>query len=134
MNANKKVLKAILIDPLEMLVSEVFYGGEMEEIYELIEAKPFTVAYFGTDGDGIFIDDEGLFRQGQRFFKFDGYPQPLAGKGLILGSDESGESIAPTISLDEVRTSIRWVQPLTHQLWIDCDTGDMLSTEELCTC
>lgn len=134
MNANKKVIKAILIDPFEMIVSEVFYGGDLENIYELIEAKPFTVASFGADGDGIFVDDEGLFRQGQRFFKFDGYPQPLAGKGLILGSDESGESISPAITLEAVQTSVRWVQPLTHQLWIDCDTGDMLSTEDLCAC
>jgi len=130
---SKQVVKAILIDPFEMTVSEVFYGGELSEINDLIAAKPFTVASFGDAGDGIFIDDEGLFRQCQRFFKFEGYPEPLAGRGLILGSDENGDSVAPAISLEAVKASVRWVQPLTHQLWIDCDSGDMLSTADLCT-
>lgn len=37
-------IKAILIDPFEMTVSEVDYGGEMANIYRLIDADLFTVA------------------------------------------------------------------------------------------
>lgn len=132
-SAKKAAIKAILIDPFEMTVSEVDYGGEMADIYRLIDADLFTVAGFGEDGDGVYVDDEGLFKATQRFFKLDGYPQPLAGKGLILGSNDGGESVAPVTTLESVRASIRWVQPLSQHLWIDSDSGALLTTKELCT-
>jgi len=131
---SKQVVKAILIDPFEMTVSEVFYGGELSDIYALVGASPVTVVNFGNDGDGIFIDDEGLFRGGQQYFKFEGYPQPLAGKGLILGVDDNGDSVAPVITLAEAKASVRWLSPLTHQLWMDKTSGQMVTTEELCIC
>jgi hypothetical protein len=129
----KTPIKAILIDPFEMTVSEVGYGGEMVDIYRLIDADLFTVAGFGEDGDGVYVDDEGLFKATQRFFKLDGYPQPLAGKGLVLGSNDGGESVAPVTTLEAVRASIRWVQPLSQHLWIDSVSGALLTTKELCT-
>ncbi len=129
----KTPIKAILIDPFEMTVSEVDYGGEMADIYRLIDADLFTVAGFGEDGDGVYVDDEGLFKGTQRFFKLDGYPQPLAGKGLVLGSNDGGESVAPVTTLEAVRAAVRWVQPLSQHLWIDSDSGALLTTKELCT-
>ena len=129
----KTPIKAILIDPFEMTVSEVDYGGELADIYRLIDADLFTVAGFGEDGDGVYVDDEGLSKATQRFFKLDGYPQPLAGKGLVLGSNDGGESVAPVTTLEAVRAAVRWVQPLSQHLWIDSDSGALLTTKELCT-
>ena len=126
-------IKAILIDPFEMTVSEVGYGGEMADIYRLVDADLFTVAGFGEDGDGVYVDDEGLFKATQRFFKLDGYPQPLAGKGLVLGSNDGGESVVPVTTVEAVRAAVRWVQPLSQHLWIDSDSGALLTTKELCT-
>ncbi len=132
-SVQKPAVMAILIDPFEMTVTEVAYGGELADIYRLIDADLFTVAGFGEAGDGVYVDDEGLFKATQRFFKLDGYPQPLAGKGLVLGSNDGGESVAPVTTLEAIRAAVRWVQPLSQHLWIDNDSGALLTTKELCT-
>lgn len=89
-----RIVKGILIDPFACLVTEVEHDAStIDGIYKLIshEAHPvdcFTCAYSGAlaPGDAIFVDDEGLYKMPERFFLFPGNPQPLAGKGLILGS------------------------------------------------
>jgi len=97
-------MKAYLIDPFEMTISEVNYSGNYEEIYKLIDCKYFDCVNLGRTGDTIYIDDEGLINgKQQEFFKVKGYPTPLAGYGLVLGSDEEGDSVEPKISLEELR-------------------------------
>lgn len=112
-----RIVKGILIDPFACLVTEVEHDAStIDGIYKLIshEAHPvdcFTCAYSDTlvPGDAIFVDDEGLYKMPERFFLFPGNPQPLAGKGLILGSDSNGETT-------EALTSLIYVQQYTRFL------------------
>jgi hypothetical protein len=102
-----------LIDPFAKTVTEVGYSGDFRQIYSLIECETFDVARVNKHGDSIFIDDEGLIvEKPQAFFWFDGYPQPLAGKGLLLGSDSDGESVSPHVTLQEVKDRLLWVEPV----------------------
>ena len=102
------MFKAILIDPTEKTITEVDYDelGSYRQIYELIDADLFDVLRL-DDGDAIYVDDEGLYNK-QDYFLYGEYPQPLAGRGLVLGTDEEGETIAPKISIDTVRQQVRW--------------------------
>ena len=102
-------MKAYLIDPHTETITEVEYSGDYREIYKHIDAEIFTTAQFNKFGDTVFVDDEGLFKEEQEFFLINGYPQPLAGKGLVLGCDEEGESVAPSITLDQCRALVDWV-------------------------
>lgn len=95
-------MRAILIDPVAKTVTEVDHKDDYRDIYRLIEAEPFTVLEVGP-GDWLFLDDEGLYRPGQKFFRWKDYPQPLAGKGLLLGGDEEGDSV-------DTQRTIEWVQ------------------------
>lgn len=102
-----------LIDPFKREVTEVHFAGDYKQIYPLIDADCFDIARINKHGDGICVDDEGLYVEEQAFFYFTDYPQPLAGKGLVLGCRASdGETIAPTISLEELRSKIEWVMPV----------------------
>ena len=56
------------------------------------------------DSETLYVDDEGLYAENQRFFTWDGYPKPLAGRGLILGTDEEGESIDTDMEPEDVET------------------------------
>lgn len=94
---------AILIDPFTRTVTQVEWNGHYKQIAELIDCQLYDVARINRNGDGIFVDDEGLLKGEQNFFVFDGYPNPLAGKGLLLGTDAEGNSITPHITLDEAR-------------------------------
>lgn len=61
------------------------------------------------NGDGIFVDDEGLLKNPQHFFMHRNYPSPLTGKGLMLGVDAEGDSVAPGTDLETLRKDIVFV-------------------------
>ena len=107
-------MNAYLIDPFAQTVNPVEYDGNYESIYGFIEAHAFDVATFSEEHDGVFVDDEGLINgQEQKFFSIRGYRNPLAGKGLVLGCDiETGDSRAPTVTLEEMRDMVTFVFPL----------------------
>ena len=93
-------MKAYYIDPILKFVAEVDYIGEnYKEIYKWIDATTFDVVNLNSFGDGMYIDDEGILKKSNYFFKvpvWDGrreYVQQMyAGKALILGVDSKGDS------------------------------------------
>jgi hypothetical protein len=99
-------MKAFLINPFDKTVSEVDYSGDYKDIYKLINAELFDVVYI--DGNNaIYVDDEGLFKNEQAFFQV-GYAM-LAGYGLVLGTDDEGESISPAISLKDLAKKVTFL-------------------------
>ena len=105
-------MKAYLIDPFEETVTEVDYDGHLESLYLLLECSIVDAVTCITN-DSIFVDDEGLLGvEGQKFFLFPGYPQPLAGKGLFVGPpDEDGNETEPTMPLVEVESLVVYGDP-----------------------
>jgi hypothetical protein len=116
-------MKAILIDPFAKEITEIEYDGNWQQIGKIIDCELFTTAGL-SDGDTVFVDDEGLFKGETAFFKHAHYPQPLAGKGLILGTDSEGDSISPQLTLLEHKAQIAFVIPLKINgkiLWLPAD-------------
>ena len=101
-------MRAILIDPVERTITEVEHDGNYKSIYPQLGCDLFTCVYLEND-DAMFVDDEGLLKGGQHFFKLNTYPQPLAGRGLILGCDADGETAGATISLEEITGRITFL-------------------------
>lgn len=93
-------MQALLIDPKARTITPVEYTGDYKEINAHIEADLFDVVRLYPNGDGAFVDDEGLLKDPEYFWAHRNYPQPLAGRGLLLGVDAEGESIAPGTDLD----------------------------------
>jgi|SRR5215471_5432403 len=113
-------MRAILIDPIRETVTETEFNGDFRHIYELLSDKEngldvgdFNVVRITGDhqhGDDIYVDGEGLLKQPRYFFRWHGYYNPLAGRGLIIAHNEEGESIATKLSLNLVREHVRFVQ------------------------
>jgi hypothetical protein len=61
-------------------------------------------------GGAIFVDENGLINSPVSFFKFAGYAQPSAGKGLILGSDTNGETIGATSQLATIKAAVAFAE------------------------
>lgn len=102
-----------LINPFDRTITEVPYNGDFHHIYEHIQAECFDLVRVNEQGDGVFVDDEGLIKEGPTaFFHIKGYPNPLAGRGLYLGCDHGGDSVSPYATLEEVRNSVEWVTPI----------------------
>lgn len=99
-------MRAILIDPFAKAVTETDFNGDYRHIYELIKCQTFDVARV-TPGNVIFVDDEGLYVPDQAFFEWQGYHEPLAGRGLILGVDRSNE-VSTIIPLEVARSMVTW--------------------------
>ena len=104
-------MKAILIDVKNQLVKEVEHDDTLKNIYELVDCRTFDVV--SIDGkNSIYVDDEGLYREDQLYFEYSGteHSVRLAGNGLVLGLNrETGDSISPTISVEEVENKVRFL-------------------------
>lgn len=101
-------MRAYLIDTPNKQIVEVDYDGDYKSIYPLIKADLFTVVRLNEHGDTLFVDDEGLINGNPHgWMVFEGYPQPLRGYGLVIGSNvERDEDKEPSISLDELRAKV----------------------------
>lgn len=102
-------MRAILINPLTQTITEEEFNGDYRHIYKLIGAWVFqTVSIIDENHHTIFIDEDGLFVPDQRYFKWEDYDQPLAGCGLILGTNHDGDSVAATMTIEHVTKKVTW--------------------------
>lgn len=118
-------MKSILIDPFTKEVSEVDVLGDLDSIRKLLfkddsEGRIVTIAYLNfwcpqlnirIEVD-LWVDDEGLLKN-NKLTKIRGYPDLLAGRILMLRTDNEGDC-APIP--DE------WAEPLKEQIiWTDME-------------
>ncbi len=101
-------MKAILIDSINKEVKEVEIGKGIDEMYKFLQCDCFTIASYLDNEDAIFVDDEGLLKEQDNFFTFEGAHQPFAGNGLIMGCDEMGESEDCKVSYNEVKNKVKF--------------------------
>tara|TARA_R110002167_G_scaffold254765_5_gene460996 strand:- start:2506 stop:2898 length:393 start_codon:yes stop_codon:yes gene_type:complete len=108
-------MKALLIDPFMETVQEIDYSGDWKDIRTLLKCDIFATVYFDDmSTDSVFVDDEGVFVDDQRFFKLGNYTQPLAGYGLVLGCNEEGDSVDCMSTLEDVAKQVEWCPIGTH--------------------
>ncbi len=91
-----KTYKAFMVDPFDQSTSTVDlavddYGSILGSSKAVIDCNMIDIITL-NDKHMAIVDDEGLLRNDTRYCKLAEYPQPLAGKLLILGYDEDGES------------------------------------------
>lgn len=91
-----------LIDPAARTLTPV----DVDKPRDLIGCDRITTAYFNDASDVVYVDDEGLLKGPTDFFLIEGYPQPLAGKGVVVGTDAEGNDISPTVSEGWLRDNL----------------------------
>lgn len=107
--------KGILIDVKNKTITEVevienAQGSQLESIYKHLECSIFQIVNIDHKND-IYVDEEGLMNMNDEtgFFQVDN-KEPIAGNGLIMGyDDETGDSVDTTLSVDEVKSRIKFV-------------------------
>ena len=104
-------MKAILIDPFNKDVKEIEICDTLQDIYDAIDCTTFDIATFIHDSIGrtdIYVDDEGLLKESNRYFKtWNG--NTYAGKGLLLDTDDEGNSTDVSVGILQVQSSIRFL-------------------------
>ena len=107
------MMQAILIDPYTQTIEVVEYSGDYKDISAMLGCDLFTTVYTEM-ADTIYVDDEGLYVEDQRYFNIKGYPQPLAGRGLVLGSTDDGDSTDCVSSLQDILDIVEFCPEGTH--------------------
>ncbi len=114
-------MRVIVVNPWNQTVTETKHNGNYRDYYRLLlgptleelpdsEVSCFCITQLGDKaGHIMFVDDEGLFAEPQAFFARGPQRATFAGRGVIAGSDGSEEEKGATLTLDEVRASVRWL-------------------------
>lgn len=109
-------MRGILINPWTKEITEVQVGSDYREIYRFLsnplgpKVETFCVGVKWSNGDTLYVDDEGYLKAGMRLF--DG-GRVLAGNGLILGCDNEGESQDAKMLMTELQTIVKWTNLVT---------------------
>ena len=102
-------VKAILIDVKNQEVKEVEHDNTLQNIYDLIDCRVFDSVRI-DNVNNIFVDDEGILKD-NLYFQYSGSNGifQLAGNGLLLGIDDEGNSISPTLTVEDVKDKVRFL-------------------------
>lgn len=106
-------LNGILIDPFLKKVTNVNVGTDntLQDMYKHIGCSMVEVVSFGDVND-LWIDEEGLLKRDQRFFKVHNLPfghhGVIAGRGLLLKCGDEGGTESTTLDIEEVMPKISW--------------------------
>lgn len=102
------MIKVIMIDPFRRNIYEAKIDNSLHAMQTAVMGNIEHVAV-GIKGMTLWVNEEGLFRGDQKFFKFAGYDQPLAGYGLITGpAGPEGETQGTELTVAQVERYIRW--------------------------
>jgi hypothetical protein len=101
-------MKAILIDAQSETIKYVDVveknGSKLNSMYQHLGCELVDVINIDNKND-LFVDDEGLLKinDNTKFFIIQGYYQPLAGNGLILGfNNNDGDSTSTNLTVEEI--------------------------------
>ncbi|WP_439398530.1 hypothetical protein ACRQ5Q_14620 [Bradyrhizobium sp. PMVTL-01] len=102
-----RTLRAILIDPFACEVRELQLPySDLRSVYAQLshETMPVDMAQLVvlSSADDLYVDEDGLTKGCERYFRIAGYQQALAGKGIILGHSNS--------EADHAATTRQWVE------------------------
>ena len=112
-------MKAILINPIDETIREVFYAKNKEYsrlnwIQDTIDCKTIDGVRLDDNGQYMYVDDEGMLSNMNYFFRYtnnDFYVEPvlIAGKALAVGTDHLGNDIEPELTIGDLRSRIQFL-------------------------
>ena len=118
-------MKAILIDPKHRAIMQIDYSGDYRHIYEHLsfqnaegmthKPRAFDVVRTPIGGDGIYVDDEGLYApaEDKHWFSITYKEQEmlLVNRSLVIGCDDEGNSTDCASTVEDIRQRIKWGIP-----------------------
>ncbi len=123
------MLRAILIDPLLRVISEVNVDNDLQSFYDILNIR--TLAMVNIDNtNSLYIDDEGLLNNDNSLFEIASYPQPLAGRALVVAHNEEGETIETTLNIDQIRAMVGWVDDQTPEEVLEANPPKIYSWDK----
>jgi len=101
--------KAYLVDPETKLISLVFIK-DYKDIQRHIDCDMFTMAFRLDNDDVLYVDDNGLSMKNNYFAVLDAYQAPLAGRGLLVGSNAQGGDENVRTNMLDFAMMVKWAE------------------------
>jgi hypothetical protein len=117
----RNIMKCIIINPAARSITEGTYTGPDD--LRAILGGWFATAYVWESGDALYVDDEGLMKPNEHFFRISlrGDDQPLAGVGVIVGAEKPDRSgyitLPPTITVEALEAAVSWMSRASVEAW-----------------
>jgi len=119
-----------VIDPINQKINVVKHKGSGIDVWrELIGCQMLTFVNLYENGDGVYLDDEGLYSENQHFWIHRNYPQPLVGKAIHIGTTDEGESRVPQTSYKQLCKDVVWCGSRFDLSFVVRCMGDRITTE-----
>lgn len=101
-------MDAFFINSTDRTIAKVDYTG-IKDLYRMV-GGPIELAMHWSNGDVIYVNEEGLLMNLPNWFTVIGGHQPFAGNGVLVGREvEEGNSyytLSPTISLVRLKSLV----------------------------
>lgn len=101
-------MRAFKIDVIAKTVTEIDISGELKSLQEVVGGY-IELAREINDTDNLYVDEEGLLKGQLPWFEITGGHQPFIGHGVIIGSDDEGETIGAKASLTEIQAMVTFL-------------------------
>lgn len=101
-----------VINPFKEQVSVITYDnfdGDFDDYRQIINARMLTFVHLYDNGDGVYLDDEGMYAESRYFWMHVNYPQPLVNIGVLVGTVETGDTTVPRTSLTQLVKDIVFI-------------------------
>lgn len=100
-------MKGILIDVNKQTVEEIQYK-DYKDIQKFIECDVFSIGFYLENNHVVYVDDEGLYTD-KKGWVYNDIPNIFIGNALIEHNNKSGNAIDVTISVEELRNKIVFI-------------------------
>jgi hypothetical protein len=124
-----KTYRTVLIDPVQQSISVVDSDCSLKSIHKLVGAETLThrkIAEFEPGGiDILWADDLGLMAAKPiHAFLLSNSKDPVAGKCLLIGADERGETSDAQMPVRFLREHVTWLGLIQPEVtWDYNETG-----------
>ena len=110
-NLMNKLIKVISIDPIKQTIEEVeIKADSLSALYQHIGCRTIDFVCRMPTRDALIVDDEALLSEPQPpAFKFGYFQQPIHGIALVVGSTNQGRTIAPKLTIQQVRNLVKFL-------------------------
>ncbi len=104
-------MKAFLINTDKNTIEQVEFDGTLDHAYKLLDVSIIERVTV-SEGVDLWVDEEGLFTPktiAKGWFQWSGFPQQLAGRGLITGEregEEGGEFADAPVDIAHIRNHV----------------------------
>ncbi len=93
------------INPETETVESWDWDGKIESLVGKLNCKYFEIIRLTTDAD-LYVDDEGAINGGTLSFGIQTYPALIMGRGVVLGRNNHGDTIASPLDLETVKNMV----------------------------